>query len=156
MKEIAGDIWSYHKRGHWIVITTNGTTRRDGSCVMGRGVARQAKDKFPEVPYELGKLMLEFGNRLLYSGDRGLIFFPVKHNYWEKADIALIEQSCRELKDLFDVGVTGYPTPIYMVRPGCGNGQLNWEDVKPILEKYLDDRFVVVERALLFKEVLKQ
>lgn len=71
----------------------------------------------------------------------------MKHNWWEKADTSLIEQSTLQLKDFFDTIIGGYPTPIYLVRPGCGNGQLDWKDVKPILEKYLDDRFTIVERA---------
>ncbi len=35
---------------------------------------------------------------------------------------------------------------VYLVRPGCGNGQLKWEDVKPLIAPILDDRFIVVER----------
>ena len=35
---------------------------------------------------------------------------------------------------------------VYMARPGCGNGQLKWEDVKPLIAPILDDRFIVVER----------
>lgn len=146
MKEIKGNIWDYHKKGHWIVITTNGTVKANGEAVMGRGVAAQAKARFPKLPYILGDVIREVGNVLHHWGQEGLIFFPVKYNYWEKANISLIEQSVQQLKDFFGNTVEDYPTPIYLVRPGCGNGQLDWKDVKPILEKYLDDRFIVVER----------
>lgn len=148
MKEIKGDIWNYHDKGHWIVITTNGTVKKDGSCVMGRGVAKEAKDRYPKLPYELGEQILKVGNCLHHWGDKGLLFFPVKHNWWEKADLELIEKSTKELQEFFDKVITDYPTPVYMVRPGCGNGGLDWKDVKPILGKYLDDRFVIVERSL--------
>jgi hypothetical protein len=34
---------------------------------------------------------------------------------------------------------------IYLPRPGCGNGRLNWEDVKKILSPILkSDRFHIV------------
>ena len=29
-------------------------------------------------------------------------------------------------------------------RVGCGNGALDWKDVRPILRRYLDDRFILV------------
>jgi len=35
---------------------------------------------------------------------------------------------------------------VYLVRPGCGNGRLDWRDVKKVLLARLDDRFVVVEK----------
>ena len=143
MREVAGNIWDYHAKGHWIVITTNGTVRKDGACVMSRGVAKQAAQKFPKLPYELGTAIKEMGNVVHHWGQQGLILFPVKHNWWEKADLVLIEQSVQQLVDLFEQ-MTDYPTPIYLVRPGCGNGGLDWSVVKPVLEKYLDDRFVVV------------
>lgn len=142
MKEIKGDIWDYHNKGSWIVITTNGTVRKDGACVMGRGVAKQAAVKFPRLPYSLGEHIKGIGNNVCSFRDFRVVSFPVKHNWWEKADLNLISMSCQQLAEDY-LG----EEPIYMVRPGCGNGRLNWKDVKPILQKYLDDRFIVVQKG---------
>ncbi len=45
MIEEFGDIWEIP--GDARVITTNGVVRKDGACVMGRGVALQAKMRYP-------------------------------------------------------------------------------------------------------------
>ena len=156
MKEVRGNIWDFHNQGHWIVITTNGTVRKDGACVMGRGVAKQAADKFPKIPYILGERLMSWNrNNHVQPLDitYRIICFPVKHNWRDAANLELISRSCAELVtciDNFEVCCPDdFPAEgkIYMVRPGCGNGQLDWKDVKPILEKYLDDRFIVVEIA---------
>ena len=76
-----------------------------------------------------------------------IVTFPVKYNWYEKADLDLIDRSARELKTLFPEGSSGLD-PIYLVRPGCMNGKLDWEDVKPVLEKYLNNNFIIVERNL--------
>lgn len=142
MKEIKGNIWDYYGKGHWIVITTNGTVKRNGEAVMGRGVALQAKQRFPDLPKRLGDCIRgPIGNHVTLQPTCGIFTFPVKHDWREKADLELIERGCKELLGVADV----FKPPFYMVRPGCGNGGLDWKDVKPILEKYLDDRFVVVE-----------
>ncbi len=151
MKEITGDIWDYHGKGYWIVITTNGTLNTKGEAVMGKGIALQAKQRYPELPSELGKQIkgcsLPYGeytqgNNLKVFYLYKITTFPTKHNWWEKADLVLIEESCRQLQS----ACHGNQDTKYLVRPGCGVGQLNWKDVKPILEKYLDDRFIVVDR----------
>lgn len=152
MKEIRGDIWDYHKQGHWIVITTNGNVKENGEAVMGGGpksIALQAAKRFPDLPCLVGALIKKEGNHVFMGYSHYLLTFPVKHNWWEKADLALIERSTKELYTLWmeeSKGGLGGKEEVYMVRPGCGNGRLDWKDVKPILEKYLDDRFIVVER----------
>jgi hypothetical protein len=148
LREVLGDIWNYHEEGHWIVITTNGTVKKNGEAVMGRGIAKQAVKKFLSLPKQLGDEIGEWGNRVFFFKKERIITLPVKKNWWEKADIELIEWRVKDLVDWVDIICKHRESivPIYMVRPGCGNGGLDWKDIKPICEKYLDDRFYIVER----------
>lgn len=147
MKEEQRDLFSKEvlASADAICITTNGYVRKDGRAVMGRGVAKTAADMFPTIPLYLGKAITNKGNHLqkIYKIDNvDILSFPVKHNWWEKADLALIERSTYQLKYLTD---RLHYREIYLPRPGCSNGKRDWEtEVKPILEKYLDDRFTVV------------
>lgn len=129
--------------GNWVVIPTNGFVKVNGECVMGRGVAQQAARMFPWLPLMLGTQLRKTGNKLYLFEDitRGyrLITFPVKHNWWEKADLDLIRTSTKELGSIKSLW-----SGVYLPHVGCGNGQLDWADVQPILEEYLDDRFTVV------------
>jgi len=136
MKEARGNLWSFP--GHK-VITTNGFVKKSGECVMGRGCAKEAADMFPHLPIQLGECIGLAGNHVYWFSEYDLITFPVKHNWFEKADINLIRRSARELNRLADkIGGT-----FVLPRPGCGNGLLDWEQVKPILQ-FLDDNFLVV------------
>ena len=45
MIETSGNLWHFHTQGRWVVTTTNGSVRKDGCAVMGRGVAREAAAK---------------------------------------------------------------------------------------------------------------
>jgi hypothetical protein len=141
MKEITGDVWDRHDAGSWIVVTTNGFVKRDGSCVMGRGVARQARNRFPRLPFELGVRIEERGNVVFSFPQYRIYTLPVKHNWWERADLDLIVSGCHRLVEIAPVNQV-----LYLVRPGCGNGGLSWEDVRPAIEPVLDNRFVVIDR----------
>jgi hypothetical protein len=144
MLELKGNLWDYHKLGRWIVITTNGDTRKDGAAVMGRGTAQQAAKKFPSFPYELGEELETSGNQVYVWHPYKIITLPVKHHWREVADLELIEKSLQELVKWADN--PRKHGKFYMTRPGCGNGKRDWEsEVKPICEKYLDNRFVIVE-----------
>jgi hypothetical protein len=146
MLEITGNIWDYHKDNNWIVITTNGDVRKDGAAVMGRGIALQAAQRFPKLPQEFGKLLQENGNQMCIFPLYRLITFPVKNHWYEKASLDLIWASAIDLALLTETPLRANPTTMfYMVRPGCGNGQLQWKDVKPLLTDVLSDNVCVVE-----------
>lgn len=142
MKEIQKNLWDVECDLR--VLTTNGIVRRDGACVMGRGCALEAKDRFPGIEFRLGELIRKYGNRVMRLGRyEGVVIasFPVKHNWKEPADPELIRRSAEQLVALADK--FGY-TDVAIPRPGCGNGKLRWSDVRKVLDDVLDDRFTVV------------
>lgn len=141
MIEIEGDLWDFHERGHYIVITTNGDVRKDGCCVMGRGIAEQAALKFPTFQKDVGGMIKAFGNNVYKFDELWLITFPVKHHFKDRADLKLIVKSCNQIVCLPD-----HEAKVYMPRPGCGNGRLLWDVVKPVIAPLLDSRFTIVER----------
>lgn len=133
-------------------ITTNGTVKANGEAVMGRGCAAEAKARIPGLARSLGNYLKEHGNRVMAHATRGaggifyhpqLVFFPVKHQWFEHADLALIRRSAEQLSDM----VTGTDYVAVLPRPGCGNGHLRWEDVKPVIAPILPDNIWVISRT---------
>ncbi len=148
-KEIIGDLFTYWGKGYWTVITTNSCIRADGNAVMGRGVAAQAAKLCPELPKQLGaNLRAEHGPKdgVYWYPDLNFITLPVKHHWYEKADPALVSLSLEGLSYLSTVSFNfGY---VVLPRPGCGNGQLDWEKdgIREMVHQILDDRFTIVEK----------
>lgn len=70
MKAVFGDL---SKFDDIIAITTNGFVKRDRTCVMGRGCARQAAVRFPEFPRKLTSRISAEENHLFYFPEHGLI-----------------------------------------------------------------------------------
>lgn len=152
MLEMNCDLWDCrryaispecHKYNHYVAITTNGYVKKDGKLVMGRGCALEASKKFPELAEHLGNLILKGGNQPYVVPHLRLVTFPVKVHWADTADLALIDESARLLKDVMNVYSMGR---VYLPRPGCGYGLRTWGEVKPILEKHFgdNDRLVVV------------
>jgi hypothetical protein len=146
MLELNAELWDLYDKGETICITTNGAVNRNGECVMGRGCAAQAKRRFPKLAAQLGTKVRLSGNYPMYFGEYGLFTFPVKHSWEQPADLKLIAQSAEILAAMReDIGVDMI-RDVYLPRPGCGNGKLKWEDVKPWLEPY-GDWLVVVDNG---------
>lgn len=139
MIEVVGDLWTYPADVR--VVTTNGTIKTNGECVMGRGCAKEAKNRWPDIAKVLGEEVRARGNHVnLLRADPIIFSFPVKHEWYEQADPDLITKSAMELS----LAIGLQQKVVVMPRPGCGNGRLRWEDVKPILEPILDNRFHVI------------
>jgi len=153
MKEITGNIWE--QKCDWLCITTNGIVKNSGNsylngeAVMGAGIAKQAKERYPDLPLKLGKKIKEKGNVVSCLGKRDgkwIISFPTKNDWKDKSSIELIKQSASQLKNYFDKQEV---KPVVIIpRPGCANGGLNWEDVKKEIENILvDDNFLIISQG---------
>jgi hypothetical protein len=131
MLEEFGDFWTV--QGDARCVTTNGTLRANGNAIMGKGMALQAKQRYPKLEYTLGKLIQKYGNHTFKLGN-GLISFPTKRHWREDSDIELIKRSAQELVSILKDDPA---KRVLLTRPGCGNGNLDWEDVRPILQTIL-------------------
>lgn len=112
--------------------------------VMGKGIALQVKQRWPQVDreyraaYKRGELALgrmhvvELGG--LAAGPRFVINFPTKDHWRSRSRLADIEAGLAELRTVIErLGITSVAVPPL----GCGNGGLAWDDVKPRIEAEL-------------------
>ena len=143
MAEVTGDIWQRHAEGAVVAITTNGMLTKAGIAIMPRGCAAQARLRFPRLPRTLGDLIRLHGNHVFDLGLR-LVSFPVEEDPYRVADLRLIERSCRELVELTDY--KGWQR-VFVPRPGCGGGGLEWAEVRSVLARYFDGRFQVISKV---------
>lgn len=145
MKTLKHDIWDIWNSGYTICVCTNGFTKKNGSAVMGRGVALEASQRIPKLPFELGLLLKTFGNIPFWFEKYKMVTFPTKHNWFENSNVSLIEQSCKDLKNL---KYESKQNLIFLPMPGTGNGKSQTSDVMPILEKQFDgcNNVVIVEK----------
>ncbi len=133
MIEVTGNLWE--SGADVFVITTNGTVKKNGECVMGRGCAAEAKRLYPGLPKLLGDAIREFGNLPhFFNLPHEILTLPVKYHWDERANIDLIERGCHYIR----LAALMQPwRTIVMPRPGCGNGGLIWADVRPVVAPLL-------------------
>lgn len=147
MKEMKGNLWDYYNNDRYLIcITTNGFVKRNGDAVCGRGCAYEATQRIENFARILGERIQKLGNvagvMQTEPDEWGVFVFPVKHRWWEEADKSLIVESARTLAN----HALQNPQTLYILpRPGCGNGRLQWTDVKPLIE-FLPDNVFVIDR----------
>ena len=138
-----GNMWDVFHKTDIFMITTNPIIRNDGAVVMGRGIALEAKKRFPQLPYDFGKELKSLhpeidqesvGQIGVYDGTP-IWFFMVKHHWRDAASLRIIEQSVFYLKYGFKIS----DKRIDLNFPGIGNGRLERNRVLPILEELPDN-----------------
>lgn len=148
MIETVGDYWVAWKK-EWIpaiVCTTNMVVKPDGNLVMGAGIAKAFKEKFPEIDRIWGNRVKRGCKNLMitdywdYDDKQILVALPTKYHWKDPSPMELVVKSCQELKIAADFHDWWR---VLMTRPGCGNGGLKWEDVKKEIS-FLDERFKVI------------
>ena len=126
-----GNMWSVWPTTDRFFITANATLKKDGSLVMGRGIACEARDRFPGLDLKLGQAIGTSGKVYGILLGKKLCLFQVKFHWHEQADLSLIESSTMlltaqahiESEKRFDLNF-----------PGIGNGRLAYDDVYQIIK----------------------
>lgn len=137
------NIWKYHANSQWIVIPTNLSVNSTGHAVMGRGLAKELKERHPLIPELLGKHLKETSARILFLPLHKVICFPTKDRYDEDSKVTLIARCAAQLQH--ECSKWNSRVKVYLPQLGCGPGNLSWErEVKPVLDAWLDDRFVAL------------
>jgi len=130
-------------------ITTNGVVKEDGTLVMGAGTAGDMQSRYPDAPKILGGYVSRHGNHLyvLYFDKQYYLSFPTKDDWRDDSNLGLIKQSSIELMQWLNDNP--HIKTVFLPRPGCGLGLLDWEtQVKPAIEPILDDRVIVIHNGL--------
>lgn len=151
MREQKGDLWQLWLQAGSkgvVCITTNGIVKADGKLVMGKGVALEATVFILDIARLLGSHVRAKGNVPLFHRELnspGWMSFPTKNHWKDPSSIELIRESTVCLLGAAHLcpGLS-----FFLPRPGCGNGQRDWEgEIKPLLESVkLPDNVVVVSR----------
>ncbi len=176
MKLEKGDIFDQDGTTSAVCIATNGFFTFKMEAVMGKGVALEAAKKWPWIKRKLGYMLQMHGTHVFIVLKRSksngrpyhVVNFPVKpkggksvvknitrrlqkrfpKGMWApgwamKANLEIIERSARELVELADA--RGWKR-VVLPKPGCGAGELDWDDVKAVLEPILKGpRFVILD-----------
>lgn len=107
--------------------------------VMGKGIALQFKNKYPDMfkAYQnvCERHLLDVGKLYLWKcSEKWVLMFPTKKHWRNPSKIEYIESGLKKFVDNYErLGIESIAFP----KLGCGNGNLDWEVVRPIMEKYL-------------------
>ena len=110
----------------------------NGEAVLESRSAHAAAVKFAGLATDLGRLLTARGNHV-HVIRPGLCSFPIKQYQWSGPDLQVIARSARELAELVGKAKTLLP------RPGCGDGELKWEDVSKAIASLPDNVIIVPE-----------
>lgn len=149
MRVYYGDLWDNHPT-ELVVVPANIGWKTGGDAVMGAGVAKQAADRFPDLPQWWGFQCQRFreDTPVTMHPHYRIILFPTKPlnedmpwmSWKDDADAKLIWRSAAQLAAFaFDDQTISVPLV------GCGKGRLSTELVLPILKTFLNHhRFQLV------------
>lgn len=134
--------------------------------VMGKGIALQFKNMFPNnfkryalscknKDLKVGQLLVTEEEALLV-GKKIIINFPTKTHWRLPSELHYIEAGLTELvKVIKEKNIKSIAIPPL----GSGNGGLDWNKVKPLLEKHLAElncEIYIYEPSVMIQEVLKK
>ncbi len=147
--ELTGDFWAEaeHSDVQAIVCTINTMCKKDGTLVMGAGIAKDFCERLPWLSDRWGTRTKKMGEKTypfveVMQGGPDIVGIHTKLDWKDPSPPKLVDRS---VKQLYIISRALGWKKILMTRPGCGNGGLHWEKfVRPLLTQVLDERFLVI------------
>lgn len=107
--------------------------------VMGKGLALSFKKRYPDMFESYKKVcekhQLTIGKLMLYQeADHWILLFPTKENWRNPSKLEYIEKGLMKFVSTY---AEKHITSIAFPKLGCGNGELDWDLVRPLMERYL-------------------
>jgi O-acetyl-ADP-ribose deacetylase (regulator of RNase III) len=113
--------------------------------VMGKGLALAVKSRYPEVFHkyviacESGKMRI--GNlQLVKTTDRWILNFPTKKHWRGASKLEFVEVGLKKFVKTYrrrHIASVAFP-PL-----GCGHGGLKWDEVEPLMRRYLEGLYKI-------------
>lgn len=134
--------------------------------VMGKGIALLFKDAFPRNfkeyadackrgEVEVGRMFVTATGELI--GPKWVINFPTKKHWRQRTKIEWITEGLGNLRKVLEEESIG---SIAIPPLGCGNGGLDWRDVRPVIEDALGSlsgvEVIVYEPTSEYQNVAKR
>jgi len=145
MKFYFGDIWDLHDQGFYVVVPCSlSVSKKTGLAAMNSGVAREAVERFPDLPQRYGNAVNN-GKVYVVFGDYRLIMMPTRMYYisgkaYDLDNIRIdINMVINGLKMIAPITRENIAIPLM----GCGYGEANPGFLFPILSK-LGNNFTLV------------
>lgn len=139
-----GNIWDTLNLTDLLLITSNSMLNSRDELVMGRGIAEQAKQKYPKLPYLFGTLIIPnslygvitFNNwRISDKYHEHVACFQTKISPFDKSTLEIINNSVIKLAEIANHCKVYHPyVKFNLAYPGIGYGGLKEKDVKPLLD----------------------
>lgn len=131
---VQGNMWDIYPTTNMFVFTTNASFTKDGELVMGAGIAKEVKKKWPGIEKKLGEQLkgyniYGFRPSPNYPASK-LGVFQTKVYWQDDAILSLIETSTNQLHDWV---LWEGPERVDLNFPGIGHGKLEEKDVLPII-----------------------
>lgn len=107
--------------------------------VMGKGLASAMRDRYPDMFTAYKRLCdageIDIGKLWLWkASDQWVLNFPTKKHWRNPSKLEYVEAGLQKFAQEYDrKGIFEISFP----RLGCGNGGLKWDDVRPLMERYL-------------------
>lgn len=135
-----GNMWTIYEQTDLFLITTNSTLDKSNALIMGAGIAKQAKQRFPRIEEVMGHAVHATCGNL---GEYGLLISPrwptaklgafQSKTQWQlPARLSVIQKSTSMLLEW----VAQHPdSKVALNFPGIGYGRLSKASIRPILDQ---------------------